>query len=97
MKSISLETGGLLKFNNALMLSNLAEISAELATINMADIVMLDLAKVTQIDSAGIALLLELQQNSKAQIELVNPPSSLETLLSLYNLTEMLPIAEETV
>lgn len=96
MKSISQESGGRLIFNTPLMLPNLASLWNELGSINMADLVKLDLAGVSQIDSAGIALLLDLQQRCSARLSLIHPPASLHTLLSLYNLTEILPISEET-
>lgn len=96
MKWINQPSEGRLIFKNALMLSNLAEVWAELALINMLDVVTLDMAEVSQIDSAGIALLLDLQQRCSARFVLANPPASLKTLLSLYNLTEILPIAKET-
>lgn len=96
MKWINQPSEGRLIFKNALMLSNLAEVWAELASINMLDVMTLDMAEVSQIDSAGIALLLDLQQRCSARLVLANPPASLKTLLSLYNLTEILPIAKET-
>ena len=97
MKLISQQSGGRLTFNTPLMLPNLTQVWSELESINMADLVTLDLAKVSQIDSAGIALLLDLQQRCSARLSLIHPPASLHTLLSLYNLTEILPISEETV
>ncbi|MBE0493575.1 MAG: STAS domain-containing protein [Thiomicrospira sp.] len=96
MKSINLASG-CLKINGRLVLPNLAVVSAELDSVNMAEVVTVDLAGVSQVDSAGIALLLALQQRSSAHFVLVHAPASLKTLLGLYNLTEMLPITEETV
>lgn len=96
MKWINRQPNGGLKFNNALILPNLTAIWQELESINLADIATLDLADVSQIDSAGIALLLNVQQRCSTCLELSHAPASLKTLLGLYNLTEMLPIAEET-
>lgn len=96
MKSINLASG-CLKINGSLVLSNLAVVSAELDSVNMTEVVTVDMAGVSQIDSAGIALLLELQQRGSTHFMLVHVPASLKTLLGLYNLTEMLPITEETV
>lgn len=96
MKLISQQSGGRLTFNTPLMLPNLTQVWSELESIKMADLVTLDLAKVSQIDSAGIALLLDLQQRCSARLALIHPPASLHILLSLYNLTEILPISEET-
>ncbi|WP_029934018.1 STAS domain-containing protein [Thiomicrospira pelophila] len=96
MKWINQTSEGRLIFKKALMLSNLSEVWAELASINMLDVMTLDMAEVSQIDSAGIALLLDLQQRGSARLVLASPPASLQTLLSLYNLTEILPIAKET-
>lgn len=94
MKQINLQQG-CLAFSQTLTLVNLSSVWAQLSKLDLTHLTKVDLADVSQIDSAGIALLLELQAINSSRFVLVNAPASLITLLGLYNLTEILPMAEE--
>ena len=54
----------------------------------------LDLAGVTRVDSAGLALLLELKRESKAVdgLRFLNAPAQLRQLAEFFDLTELLAI-----
>lgn len=95
MKKIKLVSGSL-RINAELTLPGLPGLWAELNSVSLADVLRVDLGEVSQVDSAGIALLLEMQKRSSTPFSLMHPPASLKTLLGLYNLTEILPITEET-
>lgn len=57
------------------------------------DFVTLDLAEVTEVDSAAVSLLLEWSraaQRRNQRIEFVNLPENLKSLAKLYGVSEML-------
>ena len=55
--------------------------------------VVVDLAGVTEVDSSAVSLLLEWQRNAAArnrQIEFVNLPSNLKSLIELYGVSGLI-------
>jgi phospholipid transport system transporter-binding protein len=57
---------------------------------------VIDLGKVTDVDSSAVALVLEWRrqaENRKVKLRLANPPSALENLARLYGVLELLPPA----
>lgn len=57
---------------------------------------VLDLSKVEQVDSAGLAIIfawLRDAQTSKRQLKLSNPPQQLLSLAEVYGVSELLPLA----
>jgi phospholipid transport system transporter-binding protein len=62
-----------------------------------ADRVTLDLAAVTEVDSAAVSLLLEWRRaagRSNQRIEFINLPDNLKSLAKLYGVTELIETGE---
>jgi phospholipid transport system transporter-binding protein len=57
--------------------------------------VVVDLARVTEVDSAAVSLLLEWQRECRARncrVVYVNLPSSLKTLADLYGVSDLIAV-----
>jgi phospholipid transport system transporter-binding protein len=78
-------SAGKLIFTTDLVLSSVAVLHKALSKFDLTAIEQVDLSAVKKLDSAGIALLLELKPASQP-LTLVGSPSHLLTLLELYNL-----------
>ncbi len=75
--------------------ANVTEITrAGLVAMNQPDPVV-DLAKVTELDSSAISMLLvwlRASQQQGQQLQLINLPQNLMSLIKLYDLAELLPL-----
>ncbi len=75
--------------------ANVAEITrAGMTVINQMEPVV-DLEKVTELDSAAVSMLLawlRAAQKNSQQLRLINLPQNLVSLIKLYDLTELLPL-----
>ncbi|WP_044407266.1 STAS domain-containing protein [Thiomicrospira microaerophila] len=88
-------SAGRLVFTVDLVLSNVADLYQALTRQDLTSVDQVDLSAVKKLDSAGIALLLELKQMA-ACLTLIQPPAHLSTLLALYNLEAQFHLVEES-
>jgi len=79
-------SGDTLFLTGDLVLVNVAKFEKALRPIDLSSLKKVDLSLVERLDSAGIALLLELRQKIQSLI-LVHAPAHLVTMLAFYNLT----------
>ncbi|UQB42929.1 STAS domain-containing protein [Thiomicrospira microaerophila] len=78
-----------------LVLSRVAELQKRIGQLDLSAVSQLDLSAVKALDSAGIALLLTLQQELKGSLSIISPPAHLVTLLGLYNLESQFKLDEQ--
>ena len=74
-------------------INNATEVLAESATRFTGNNVVVDLAGVTEVDSAAVSLLLEWRRAAKRanrHIEFVNLPQSLRSLADLYGVSDLI-------
>jgi phospholipid transport system transporter-binding protein len=74
-------------------LENVTSVLAESERAFTGTHLVVDLAGVTEVDSAAVSLLLEWQRQARAvsrRIEVVNIPASLQSLAELYGVSELL-------
>ena len=77
----------------ALTMGNVTRVLAESAGVFKAQRTLIDLAGVTEVDSAAVSLLLEWRrQAAKAgrRVEFANVPANLRSLAELYGVLELL-------
>lgn len=79
-----------------LVLSQVAELQKRIGQLDLSAVSKLDLSAVKALDSAGIALLLTLQQKVKGSLSIISPPAHLVTLLGLYNLEGQFKLDEQS-
>ena len=85
--------GGRCAVQGALTMANVTAVLAESAALFNAERVLVDLAGVTEVDSAAVSLLLEWRrQAAKAgrSIEFANVPANLRSLAELYGVLELI-------
>lgn len=61
---------------------------------------VIDLKKITEVDSTIISMLLEwlrVARQGGYQLEFINMPESLESLIKLYGIAELIPVARDHV
>lgn len=79
-----------------LVLPQISKLHSELRKFSLSELTQVDLSGVKALDSAGIALLLELQQGKKCPLVLLAPPAHLITLLELYNLDNQFELVKRS-
>lgn len=85
--------GGRCTLQGPVTIQNAAAVLEEGNRLFAADQVTLDLAAVTEVDSAAVSLLLEWRRTARRanrRIEFVNLPDNLKSLAKLYGVTELL-------
>lgn len=85
--------GGRCRVSGPLTIRNAAAVLEEGARLFTSDGLAVDLAEVTEVDSAAVSLLLEWRraaQRRHHRIEFVNLPDNLKSLARLYGVTELL-------
>lgn len=85
--------GGNCMVRGPLTINNAAAVLEEGAQLFTAERVRVDLAEVTEVDSAAVSLLLEWRraaQRGNRQIEFINLPQNLLSLAALYGVSELL-------
>ncbi len=85
------EIGGALTLDTAT-----AALASGRAALANHDAAVVDLSKVEQVDSAGLAIIfawLRDAQAAKRQLILSNPPQQLLSLAAVYGVSELLPLA----
>ena len=82
------------RVEGALTMANVTTVLEESRRAFQAPRIVVDLAGVTEVDSAALSLLLEWRRIAAAEkraIEYTNLPQSLRTLADLYGISELLP------
>ena len=85
--------GGRCSLQGPMTIQNAAALLAEGGRLLAGDDVTLDLAAVTEVDSAAVSLLLEWRraaQRASRRIRFVNLPDNLQSLAQLYGVSEFL-------
>ena len=85
--------GGRCRLSGPLTIRNAAAVLEEGNRLFSADGIALDLAEVTEVDSAAVSLLLEWRRGAerrRQRIRFVNLPENLKSLAKLYGFTELL-------
>ena len=80
----------------ALTMTNVTAVLEESRRAFQGPRIVVDLAGVTDVDSAALSLLLEWRRNAAAEkraIEFTNLPANLRTLADLYGVSELLPVS----
>ncbi len=81
-------------------IDNVVEITQQgIELFNGHDLVV-DLAQVTEVDSAIVSMLLEWLRNARSnahQIKFAHIPQSLRSLIQLYGITDLIPLSEQTI
>ena len=78
----------------ALTMANVTAVLEESKRAFQGTRIVVDLAGVTEVDSAALSLLLEWRRNAAAEkraIEYTNLPAPLRTLADLYGVSDLLP------
>lgn len=78
-----------------ILVDNANAILQESSALQIDQDLVIDLAKVSNLDTAALSLLLEWQRRAIAAdktIEFVNLPESLVSLAALYGITDLIPI-----
>ena len=90
---IDCDGGGRCTVRGPLTMENVTRVLEESASLFQGTSVIVDLAGVTEVDSAAVSLLLEWQRQARAaerRIEYVNLPPNLRSLADLYGVSELL-------
>jgi phospholipid transport system transporter-binding protein len=90
---IECDSGGRCNVRGALTMTNVTRVLEESANLFRDTRLVVDLAGVTDVDSAAVSLLLEWQRQARAvnrHIEYVNLPPNLRSLADLYGVSELL-------
>ena len=85
--------GGRCAVGGPLTIANAAQLAEEGRRMFVAERVVVDLEGVTEVDSAGVSLLLEWRRaasSANRQIEFVHLPANLKSLAVLYGVAELL-------
>lgn len=85
--------GGRCKVSGPLTIRNAAAVLEEGRKLFAVDGVAVDLAEVTEVDSAAVSLLLEWRRAAEGRnqrIEFLNLPDNLKSLAELYGVTDLL-------
>lgn len=85
--------GGRCEVRGPLTISTAAGLFDEGKRLFVADSVVVDLAGVTEVDSAAVSLLLEWRRSALAgnrRIEFTNLPANLKSLATLYGVADLL-------
>ena len=88
--------GGRAALAGPVTLANVNAVLAEGAGLFTAPSLTVDLAGITDVDSAAVSMLLEWRraaQRNQRTIEYVNYPANLKSLIQLYGVTELLVAA----
>ena len=86
--------GNTLKLEGPIHMANARALMGEGTALLGPDIASIDMAGVTEVDSAAVSLLLEWQrQMSKhnTRLRFANLPENVKSLAALYGVTELLP------
>jgi phospholipid transport system transporter-binding protein len=84
---------GRCRIQGPLTMQNVTRVLQESTVLFEGDDVLVDLAGVTEVDSAAVSLLLEWRRQALAanrRIEYVNLPSNLKSLADLYGVSDLL-------
>lgn len=85
--------GHRLRISGALTIENAASVCADIGRELGAQPLVIDLAPVTEVDSAALSAIFELQREAKrqrAQVSFSNIPESLHSLATLYGVSDLL-------
>jgi phospholipid transport system transporter-binding protein len=85
--------GGRCSIEGPLTMANVTGVLHESAALFQGDDILVDLGRVTEVDSAAVSLLLEWRRQALAahrHIEYVNLPSNLRSLADLYGVSDLL-------
>jgi len=85
---------GRLRVAGPLTIDTITAVLAESEPLFTAPETVVDLAAVTDVDSAGVSLLLQWQRSARAAgrtITVVNLPANLKSLAELYGVAELIP------
>ena len=85
--------GGRCIVQGPITLANATAVLAESTNVFTTPSVVVDLSRVTEVDSAAISLLLEWRRaagRSQRHIEFVNLPESLKSLADLYGVSDLI-------
>ena len=85
---------GRLRVAGPLTIDTITALLAESEPLFTAPETVVDLAAVTDVDSAGVSLLLQWQRSARAAgrtIIVVNLPANLKSLAELYGVAELIP------
>ena len=89
--------GSCLKLGGPVHMSNVPALLAEASPLLGPDIDCIDLAEVTEVDSAAVSLLQEWQRQAArrgARLRFAHLPPALKSLAALYGVTDLLPEVE---
>ncbi len=93
MASIRRE-GASLKLDGPIHMANARALMSEGSALLAPDVTHIDMAAVTEVDSAAVSLLLEWQRQAaglNTSLRFTNLPESVKSLASLYGVTDLLP------
>jgi phospholipid transport system transporter-binding protein len=88
-------TGGRLRIAGPMVIDSAAALKKDGDSAVAAGAAMVDLAAVTDADSAAVAVLLSwlrVAQERKQALMIVNTPASIRSLATLYGVADMLPL-----
>lgn len=90
-----LREGNIVKVSGAVTVDNVAEMTAQGVALLDNHCLIVDLAAVDEVDSSIVSMLLEWlravnQQN--CQLQFINQPESLKSLVQLYGVSEFIPL-----
>lgn len=83
-----------LSVSGSVTFANVAEITRAGLTVMSQPEPVVDLAKITELDSAAVSMLLawlRAAQQHGQQLQVINLPQNMASLIKLYDLTELLP------
>lgn len=84
---------GRCKVDGPVTMRNVTGLLAESSRLFAVADIVVDLAGVTEVDSAAVSLLLEWQRTARAashRVEFINIPANLQSLADLYGVSELL-------
>lgn len=93
MASIRRE-GATLKIDGPIHMANARALMSEGTALLAPDVTSIDMAAVTEVDSAAVSLLLEWRREAakySSVLRFTNLPENVKSLASLYGVTDLLP------
>lgn len=87
--------GNIIKVEGAVIVDNVTTLTAQGAALLDKQCLSVDLAAVGEIDSSIVSMLLEWLRVAKqhnSQIQFINQPQSLKSLVQLYGVAEFIPL-----
>lgn len=93
---VILREGGELSVEGSITVDNVVSVVAQGIALFDREDVIIDLAQVTEADSAAVSLLLEWQREAgrrNRQIRFVNMPKNMQSLVQLYGVSELMGLA----